>query len=205
MTNPDPNAPLPSDRATEPAVSSGSLVGAASLVVSALVSFGIPLDSSQKLVIIAGITFIAPVITGVLIRAKVFSPETYYAVVEQLTNRITEAQRAVTEAKAAMNAQDVAHSASLEAVKAAIVPVMTQIANQAPPQAPPPYYPPPQGWGPQAPPQPPQQPAWSQYPPPQQGWENAPPPYDGGQPQPSPRPAARRHRYLDEEEADQQS
>jgi hypothetical protein len=80
--------PLPSTAPTEPAVNIGSWVAFASVVISVLVDLGVPLtDAQQRLVYLLAI-FLAPVLSALVIRSKVYSPATVERIVQTMQARV---------------------------------------------------------------------------------------------------------------------
>jgi hypothetical protein len=67
---------IPSTAPANPAIQTSAYVAFATLLVNGLALFSIPLSGDQRVYLIGTITFIAPLVTGVLIRFKVFSPKT---------------------------------------------------------------------------------------------------------------------------------
>lgn len=71
---------IPSTAPSNPAIQTSAYVSFATLLVNGLALFAIPISDDQRIYLIGTIAFIVPMVAGVLIRFKVFSPKT----VEQL-------------------------------------------------------------------------------------------------------------------------
>lgn len=68
---------------TEPAQIIGWLTGAATAIIALLVAFGLDIDQTQQAAILGVVAVVAPIIAGLVIRFKVFSPATTERLVDQ--------------------------------------------------------------------------------------------------------------------------
>jgi ABC-type enterobactin transport system permease subunit len=71
---------------TEPAQIIGWLTGAATAVIALLVAFGLDLDQTQQAAILGVVAVVAPVVAGLVIRSKVFAPDTVQSIARQAAN-----------------------------------------------------------------------------------------------------------------------
>lgn len=60
---------------TEPAQIIGWITGGAAALIALLVAFGVDIDEEQKTAILGVVAIAAPIVAGILIRGKVFSPQ----------------------------------------------------------------------------------------------------------------------------------
>lgn len=73
---------------SEPARVIAFITAFLTLLVDAVIVFGLTIDESQKVVLLSLITLMAPIVAGFAIRAKVFPPET----VDYIANGSPEAE-----------------------------------------------------------------------------------------------------------------
>ena len=60
----------------EPAALVGTITGLAAAILTALIAFGVDLDQTQHDALLGLVAVAAPIIAGIVIRGKVYSPET---------------------------------------------------------------------------------------------------------------------------------
>lgn len=133
MTTPtDTTDDFPTVAPAEPAWSTGTYVALGSLVASGLVAVGIPVTADQKVWIIGAIALLGPLIAALLIRAKVFSPATVEKMMDKLVAQLEDAKDAADAARADSRAQEMAHSAALQAVKITVQDAIPQALAMAP-------------------------------------------------------------------------
>lgn len=61
---------------TEPAAIVGTITGLAAAILTALIAFGVDLDQAQHDALLGLVAVAAPIIAGIVIRGKVYSPNT---------------------------------------------------------------------------------------------------------------------------------
>lgn len=71
------------DMRTEPSVIVGTITGAAAAVIAVLVAFGVPITDDQRTALLGLVAVLAPVIAAVIIRGKVYAPETVQRLVRE--------------------------------------------------------------------------------------------------------------------------
>ena len=71
---------------TEPAQIIGWLTGAATAIIALLVAFGLNLDQTQQAAILGVVAVLAPIIAGLIIRTRVFSPATTESIAKESAN-----------------------------------------------------------------------------------------------------------------------
>ncbi len=77
VTPPAPDTSAPQ----EPVLSAASIVTVATAILAAAVAFGAPISDDQQAAVLAAIAVVAPVILGLVARAKAWSPFTVGATV----------------------------------------------------------------------------------------------------------------------------
>jgi hypothetical protein len=125
--------PVTSAPATEPAVLTGTLVALATMVVNGLLIFGqLSLTTDQRSYVIGAIAVLAPLIAGIWIRFKVWSPATVDRIIAHYQTQVLAAQRV---AERAQVSADMHQQALNVALPAALNEVLDrQRALQAPQQ-----------------------------------------------------------------------
>jgi hypothetical protein len=127
---------MPSTDAKEPAVSTGSVIAGGTLLVNGLILFGVPLEPDQKLYIVSLISFLAPLIAGLIIRFKVFSPASVDKIVQALRLEKYAAERTARAATAEAVAARTAVQAAQDTISLAVQGVMAQLPQNRPAAAP---------------------------------------------------------------------
>lgn len=74
------------DMRTEPSVIVGTITAFVTAAIGLLVAFGLDVTDDQKNAVLAMTAVLAPVIAGIIIRGKVFSPETVDDIMETPTS-----------------------------------------------------------------------------------------------------------------------
>lgn len=134
MTDPGTDAPaLPSTAPTQPALTTGSFIGISGLIVNILVLIGVPLTPETKTWVVLGVTLLGPVVAGLLIKGKVFSPATVDAIVQQMRDRLDQANGEIVAMRAATVARDAAHQVALDTVQGTVVSALSQIQASSTP------------------------------------------------------------------------
>jgi hypothetical protein len=72
---PDPVTP-PDPKSEEPALKVGGIVAAVTAVIGLLVVFGVGIDTKQATAIVVSVTALAPLVSAVFTRARVYAPAT---------------------------------------------------------------------------------------------------------------------------------
>ncbi len=69
--------PVPGPGASpEPVLSTASIVTVATAILAAVVAFGLPVDADQQAKLLGAIAVLAPVILGLIARARAWAPQT---------------------------------------------------------------------------------------------------------------------------------
>lgn len=126
---------IPTDAPKEPARTTGAIVAGATLLINGLVLFGIlTLSSDQKLYLVTATGFLAPLVAGLWIRGKVFSPATVDKLISNFRKAADDSATALSQAKS----ETAATKAAIQAVQA-VIPQVVQALNvpQSPDQGPP--------------------------------------------------------------------
>lgn len=126
----DPELSPPS----EPAAVTGTLVALGTVIINGMLLFGrLSLSTDQKTYVLGAIAVIAPIVAGVWIRFKVWSPATVARIVAAYRAELAQHQQAVVVAQAQAQATKDTLSAALPA---AIQGVLANVPAQAQRQAP---------------------------------------------------------------------
>jgi hypothetical protein len=115
---PEQATPQVSTEKAEPAISTGAVITAATLLFDGLILFGVQVGAEQKTYLLSVVTLLAPMITSLIIRTKVWSGRSVMAIVEQHKIQLAEKER---EADLA-NARAAAAHAAVTAVQGLIAP-----------------------------------------------------------------------------------
>jgi hypothetical protein len=86
---PLPAEPDPRTAKSEPLITIGAIIAAVAAVLALLVSFKVPIDERQHDAILGAIVVIAPIVTALWGRAKVYSPRTVVHLLAQARKRTT--------------------------------------------------------------------------------------------------------------------
>lgn len=122
---PPPEIDVPQTEPAEPALSTGAIVSGGTLLVNGLVLFGVPITVDQKLYVVALITFLAPLVAGMLIRGKVWSPKTVSTMLDGVKETVDKHKAAAVSARN----EAVATKAAAEQMQAAIPSVVQGLVS----------------------------------------------------------------------------
>jgi hypothetical protein len=132
MADDQPAPPPATTEKSEPAISTGAVVTAGTMLVDGLILFGVQIGAEQKTYLLSVITLLAPIIASLIIRAKVWSPKSMMAIVDHYKTQLAAKEREADQA----SAQAAAAQAAVSAVRAS-VPAAVQGLIGRPPQQPP--------------------------------------------------------------------
>jgi hypothetical protein len=120
---------LPSTSPTEPSMNTGTAAAFAGVIINSLILFGIPLSTNTKVVIVLGVTLLLPIVVGVLVRRKVFSPASVDKIVAEMQKQIETAKTEATNSRMELVAAQAAHQASMGAVRTTVTEAFPALAQ----------------------------------------------------------------------------